>query len=228
MKTSSFLGFVALATINFNVAARLQDVPEGAKPVIGRAHAVDLQRQQLTTLFCEDDMLSLWSKGGWRNGQVVYLIHDSSVPTRHGQLPYWDGGEEKVIWRGEKHSLPANLLPVLVWKVRGLKELAEGADAAVELNVPGTKIIERLLTTNFLVLEGIPPGVKQAYVLSSDQVRQNRAELKASGAVLVRVDKNGFVINTYDFDLRPSAKKMIDFRLFFSRPSWYPRYQPGA
>lgn len=166
-------------------------------------------------------------KTGLRNKHTAYIIHDDSVPGKEGQLPYWDNKQKAITWQKRNDALPYNLVPILTWKVRGLRELAAGGDATVEFNRVGSPIIQRLLTSGILVLEGTPPGVRQAYVWSSDEIQANKAYLKTRGAILAGIDKDGFVVKTYDFELRPTAQKVFDFRLMLERPPWYPQYQPG-
>ena len=84
-----------------------------------------------------------------------------------------------------------------------------------------------MVSQKFLVLEGTPPGSKKAYFLSSEEIKDKTIQLKVREAVITKLDTDGFVVGTYKLDLKPASRKDDNFKLFFSRPEWYPQYQPG-
>ena len=196
------------------------------KPVVGKANSLDKESGLLKTYFNEDDILALWSETGWKKQHFIYLDHDKNVTDREGFLPYWDNNKRDVLWVKEKEKKTPDLIPIVVWKVKGIEELI-GGDATVHLNNSGTDIFRQLVSQKFLVLEGTPPGSKKAYFLSSEEIKGKTIQLKVREAVITKLDTDGFVVGTYNLDLKPTYSKDVNFKLLFSRPEWYPQYQPG-
>lgn len=194
-----------------------------SKLVIGMAHAVDEEHKNISTFFIEENIRDIGSITGWRQSMLLILFMTVRCRTKKASSLIGSSKKEVVLWRNKNQAPSANWMPVVIWKVRGFRELA--GDAAVDFNKFGLTMLKQFLSQHFIILEGKPLGAKQAYVLRRNQIKARQVPFKSAGTVIFRVDKSGLVLNTYDFDLSPQAEKAVDFKLMMFRPSWYPRYQ---